>query len=73
MSIFGDVLRWFLDPAHYQGSSGIPNRIFEHLLMSGAALAASALIALPIAILLGHYRRGGAVAINISNIGRAIP
>ena len=73
VSIFGDVVRWFLNPAHYQGSSGVPNRILEHLLMSGAALAASALIALPIAILLGHYRKGGAVAINISNIGRAIP
>ncbi|MGI8608256.1 MAG: ABC transporter permease [Candidatus Dormibacteria bacterium] len=73
MNIFGDVIRWFLDPVHYQGSAGVPNRIIEHLLMSGAALAASALIALPIAILLGHFRRGGAVAINISNIGRAIP
>jgi osmoprotectant transport system permease protein len=73
MSIFGDVVRWFLDPAHYQGSSGVPNRIVEHLLMSGAALLASAAIALPIAILLGHYRKGGAVAINVSNIGRAIP
>jgi osmoprotectant transport system permease protein len=73
MSIFGDVLRWFLDPAHYQGTSGVPNRILEHLLMSGAALVASAAIALPVAILLGHYRKGGAVAINVSNIGRAIP
>jgi osmoprotectant transport system permease protein len=73
VSIFGDVVRWFLDPAHYQGTSGVPNRIFEHLLMSGAALAASAAIALPVAILLGHYRKGGAVAINVSNIGRAIP
>ena len=73
MSIFGDVIRWFLDPAHYHGTAGVPNRVLEHLLMSGAALAASAAIALPIAILLGHYRRGGTVAINVSNIGRAIP
>ncbi|MEA2684119.1 MAG: osmoprotectant transport system permease protein [Chloroflexota bacterium] len=73
MSLFADVVRWFLDPAHYQGSTGVPTRVVEHLLMSGAALAAAALIALPVAVVLGHYRKGGAVAINVSNIGRAIP
>jgi osmoprotectant transport system permease protein len=31
------------------------------------------LIALPIGIALGHYGRGGIVAINVANIGRALP
>ena len=41
--------------------------------MSAASLAAAMLIALPIGILIGHFGRGGALAINLSNVGRAIP
>ena len=73
MSFLLDVARWFASPAHWQGADGIPTRLGEHMLMSTAAILAAALIALPIGILLGHYGRGGAVAINVSNIGRAIP
>jgi osmoprotectant transport system permease protein len=67
------VLHWFLDSAHWQGDAGIPHRTFEHLAMSGASVAVAALIALPVGIAIGHYGRGGILAINISNIGRAIP
>lgn len=73
MSFFLDVARWFASPAHWQGVDGIPSRLGEHLLMSAAAIAAAALLALPIGIALGHFGRGGAVAINVSNIGRAVP
>jgi osmoprotectant transport system permease protein len=37
------------------------------------ALAVALLIGLPIALFLGHLGRGGFVAINTSNIGRAVP
>jgi osmoprotectant transport system permease protein len=73
MTFLANVVRWFLDPAHWHGDFGIPNRIEEHVLMSLAATAAAAVIALPIGLALGHYGRGGAVAINISNVGRALP
>jgi osmoprotectant transport system permease protein len=67
------VLHWFLDGAHWQGDAGIPHRTFEHLAMSGASVAVAALIALPVGIAIGHFGRGGILAINISNIGRAVP
>ena len=73
MNFLGEVARWFADPAHWQGASGIPTRLEEHVLMSLVATAVAALVALPIGLLLGHYGVGGAVAINISNIGRALP
>jgi osmoprotectant transport system permease protein len=73
VSFIGNVARWFLDPAHWQGASGVPNRLLEHLAMSGSAVLTAAAIALPVAVVLGHYRKGGALAINVSNIGRAIP
>ena len=73
MSFFGDVWRWFLDPAHWQGEDGIPTRILEHLHLSVESLAIAALIALPAGIVLGHYGRFGGLAIGISNAGRALP
>lgn len=73
MTFLGQVLQWFIDGTHWQGDQGIPNRLLEHVSMSAASLLAAALIALPIGIILGHFGRGGNLAINISNIGRAIP
>jgi osmoprotectant transport system permease protein len=73
MSFLGQVVRWFENPANWQGSSGIPTRLVEHIVISAEAVAIGALIALPVGIVLGHYRRFGNVAISVSNIGRAIP
>jgi osmoprotectant transport system permease protein len=73
VSIFGEVARWFADPAHWQGPSGVPNRLLEHLEYSGMAIAVAVVIAMPIALYLGHTGRGGFIAINVANIGRALP
>jgi len=73
VNFIGQVVRWFLDPANWQGDGGIPHRTLEHLAMSGASVLVAALIALPVGIAIGHYGRGGILAINISNIGRAVP
>jgi osmoprotectant transport system permease protein len=73
VTFLGNVVRWFTNPAHWQGDFGVPHRLGEHLAMSGAATGAALLIALPIGLTLGHFGRGGAIAINISNVGRALP
>jgi osmoprotectant transport system permease protein len=73
MSFLGEVARWFANPAHWQGANGIPTRLEEHVIMSLISTAVAAAIALPIGLTLGHYGVGGAIAINISNIGRALP
>jgi osmoprotectant transport system permease protein len=73
MSFIGQVAQWFLDPAHWQGDGGILHRTFEHVLMSGASVLTAAVIALPVGIAIGHVGRGGILAINVSNIGRAVP
>ncbi|HEY9288486.1 MAG TPA: ABC transporter permease [Candidatus Dormibacteraeota bacterium] len=73
MSFIGQVIQWFLNASHWQGDGGIPHRLEEHVLMSAASLAAAMVIALPIGIFIGHFGRGGALAINLSNVGRAIP
>jgi osmoprotectant transport system permease protein len=73
MSTIIDVLHWFLDPVHWSGPDGIPVRLTEHIQLSAESVAIGALLALPTGILLGHYGRFGNLAINISNIGRAVP
>ncbi|AVH55039.1 MULTISPECIES: ABC transporter permease [Streptomyces] len=64
---------WLADPAHWSGDEGIWHRLFQHLVMTVVCLVVSCLIALPVALVLGHLGRGGALAVNISNVGRAVP
>ena len=73
MNLLQTTLQWLTDPAHWQGPDGIPTRLAEHLHLSIESVAIGALIALPVGIVLGHYGRFGNLAINISNVGRAVP
>lgn len=73
MSILANVVQWLTNPAHWQGTDGIPVRLVEHVQLSAESVALGALIALPIGVGLGHFGLFGNVAINISNVGRAIP
>ncbi|MGH8909573.1 MAG: ABC transporter permease [Egibacteraceae bacterium] len=71
---FGQQLAgWFADPANWQGSDGVPMRLFEHVWYSLYAALAAVAIGLPVGLLVGHTNRGGAVVVNIANLGRAIP
>lgn len=73
MSILLGVVQWFTDPAHWTGSDGIPTRLLEHLEISAESVLIGMVIALPVGIVLGHYGKFGNLAINISNVGRAVP
>jgi len=73
VSILANVVQWLTNPAHWQGTDGIPVRLVEHVQLSAESVALGALIALPIGVGLGHFGLFGNVAINISNVGRAIP
>ncbi len=67
------IVAFFTDPANWSGDTGIPNRLFEHLYISGSSVVLALLIAVPIGLYIGHTNRGSGVAINLANIGRAIP
>lgn len=64
---------WLTTGANWQGEKGVWHRLSEHLYFSGVTLAVACVIALPLALYLGHIGKGGALAVNISNIGRAVP
>lgn len=67
------VLGWVADPIHWQGPDGMPTRILEHLVLSGLAVLVAAAIGLPVGVICGHSGRGAFLAVNVANIGRAMP
>ena len=69
------VVEWFQDPAnwHWMKTASQTGWLLEHGLLTLVALLAAMAIGLPLAKLLGHKRRFGTLAVNISNVGRAIP
>ncbi len=67
------IVGWFLDPANWTGSGGIPNRTLEHIELSGLAILIAALIAIPVGLVIGHTGRGAVVTLAIGNLGRAVP
>ncbi|MGW1544675.1 ABC transporter permease [Streptomyces sp. NPDC002309] len=73
MNVVAETWDWLTDPAHWSGADGIWQRLLQHLVLTVVCLIVSCLIALPVAVVLGHLGKGGALAVNISNVGRAVP
>lgn len=73
MNVLLDALRWLADSDNWTGSLGIVPLTAEHVLLTAVSVAIACAIAIPIALWLGHIGRGGTLAINLGNIGRAVP
>jgi osmoprotectant transport system permease protein len=73
VNLIEQTAAWLSDPGNWSGAGGIPTRLAEHLAVSSAALALAVAIALPIGLLVGHTGRGASLAVNVANIGRALP
>jgi osmoprotectant transport system permease protein len=73
VNVLNEVIAWLTDPAQWSGPDGIPVRTLQHLWYSLLATAIAAAVALPIGIWIGHTGRGALVAVNLTNLGRAIP
>jgi osmoprotectant transport system permease protein len=69
----GGILGWFADPANWTGAQSVPVRLLEHVEIAFAAVAIATLIGLPIGLYIGHTGRYATFAINLANIGRAVP
>lgn len=73
MSWLLESLSYLADGASWSGPRGLGVRVVDHLGLASLSLLVATLVAVPVGLWLGHTGRGGAVAINISNIGRAVP
>jgi osmoprotectant transport system permease protein len=67
------ITTWSNWTSNSAGHVGIFTRLEQHVLLTAISVAIAAAIALPLGMTLGHFRRGGTVAINVTNVGRAIP
>jgi osmoprotectant transport system permease protein len=68
LSTFGDAFRFMWDDR-----SLLATKVLEQIQLSAIAIAIAAVIALPLGVWLGHLHRGSFLAINVSNLGRALP
>ena len=68
MQTFVDAIQFLFD-----NLSLIWDKTVEHLQLSGASVGVAMAIAIPLGVWLGHLHRGSFLAINVSNVGRALP
>jgi osmoprotectant transport system permease protein len=77
---FGDAIDFIFNErespaggARVGGLSELWKLMWEHLKLSGAAMAVACATSVPLGLWLGHIGKGGFLAINASNVGRAVP
>jgi osmoprotectant transport system permease protein len=75
---FGDAIDFIFSgqtsrEGQHIGGSQFLDLTGKHLELTFAAMAIACAVAIPIGLWLGHIRRGGFLAISISNVGRAVP
>lgn len=73
MTAWESVQEFLSDPATWSGPDSIWARLGEHIWVSVAAIVAAGALVLPLAVWLGHIRRGSGIATAVVNIGRAVP
>jgi osmoprotectant transport system permease protein len=73
MSFFNFAWQWLSVSGHWSGSDGVPARLIEHVEYTALAMVISAVIALPVGVLIGHTRRGGFTLVSLANIWRSLP
>jgi osmoprotectant transport system permease protein len=71
--VIHDVIAWYRDSDHWHGDNGVPTLLGQHALLTLVSMLIAVAAGLPLAIWLGHRGRGGTFAVNLTNVGRAIP
>ena len=75
--ILADSFDWgtFPDAIRFIGDNPglLWDKSVEQLALSGTALGIALAVALPLGLVLGHFRRGSFLAISVANFGRALP
>lgn len=73
MNLFADAIRWIMDPAHWTGANGIPNRVAEHLGYTALTVVIAALIAVSLGLYIGHTGRFRGLVVGVTGALRALP
>ncbi|ORV08365.1 ABC transporter permease [Mycobacterium celatum] len=73
MNFLAQALSYLFTAANWTGPDGLAVRTLEHLEYTALAVTASALIAIPIGLAIGHSGRGALVVVTAINALRALP
>ncbi|MFC7496720.1 MULTISPECIES: ABC transporter permease [unclassified Nocardioides] len=73
MNTLSDAWDYLTTASSWTGEGGMLQLMGQQLLLTVTALLVAMVIGLPIALWLGHLGRGSLLAINVSNVGRAVP
>ncbi|MGH3132225.1 MAG: ABC transporter permease [Gaiellaceae bacterium] len=68
LGVFVDALEFVVDERAL-----ILEKTWDHVVLSAAAMAVALVLALPLGVWLGHLHRGSFLAVNVANVGRALP
>ncbi len=68
-----DVWHWLTAGDQWRGGEGVPHLLANHVRVSLSSLLVSTALAVPLGAWLGHRGVGGVIAINVANVGRAVP
>jgi osmoprotectant transport system permease protein len=73
MSVFGEAFVYLNDPYNWTKPNGIIDLAVQHVTIAALSVGIALVLALPLAIWLGHTDRGGGLTVAISNVSRAVP
>ncbi|MFM9033649.1 MAG: ABC transporter permease [Mycobacterium sp.] len=73
MNFLQQALAFIFTAENWSGTAGLGARILEHLQYTGVAVVVSALIAVPIGLVIGHTGRGSFLVVTAVNALRALP
>ena len=73
MNFLTQALSYLLTAANWVGPVGLGVRTLQHLEYTAAAVAVSALVAIPVGLIVGHIGRGTLVVVSLVNALRALP
>lgn len=73
MNFLNQALAYIFTARNWGGPTGLTTRILEHLQYTAVAVGVSALIAIPIGLIIGHTGRGSFLVVTAVNGLRALP
>jgi osmoprotectant transport system permease protein len=73
MNFLAQALSYVFTAANWAGPVGLATRCLEHLEYTAAAVAVSALVAIPVGLIVGHTGRGTLLVVSLVNALRALP
>jgi osmoprotectant transport system permease protein len=73
MNFVEKAVSYLLTPDNWTGPVGLAARTMEHLQYTAMGVGASALIAIPLGLIVGHTRRGTLLVVGAVNVLRALP